>query len=95
MSFTNKKAELQQKLMLKMAYDNIALRRHIAELQASIKAVLDLHKEVNGPYDDTMCEHCFVDEYKYYEYPCPTLIQLIQPGYCIHEFYGGCEQCLK
>lgn len=43
------------------------------QIMAAIERVRGLHKRVNGPYDDYMCEHCYVDEYRYYQYPCPTL----------------------
>ena len=95
MSFTDKKAQLQQKQMLKMADDNIDLRRQVAELKAQIESVLSLHKEINGPYDDNACEHCTIDENIYYNYPCPTVQALIKPGYCIHDVRMGCEECWK
>ena len=54
-----------QRLLYTTAYSN--------GFEKAKEAILELHKEVSGPYDDTMCEHCFVDEYRYYEYPCPTV----------------------
>ena len=42
-------------------------------LEEAIERAHELHKEVPGPSDDTMCSHCYVDEYRYYEYPCPTI----------------------
>lgn len=70
-----------------------ALAGDLGRANSAIQRVLDLHKKVNGPYDDSACEHCYIDENIYYNYPCPTVQALINPGYCIHEIYGGCEEC--
>ena len=45
----------------------------IEELEATLQRVRELHKQVQGPHDNYMCEHCYYDEYRFYEYPCPTI----------------------
>ena len=42
----------------------------------SIEAVYNLHKEVQGPYDNLICEECShieIDVDFHTEYPCPTI----------------------
>jgi len=48
----------------------------LKDAESAIQRVRDLHKEVNGPFDDFMCDHCYVDENRYYGWPCPTLLAL-------------------
>ncbi len=45
----------------------------IKVLTEAIDRVRQLHFKVNGPYDDYMCSECYVDEYQYQGYPCPTI----------------------
>ena len=39
----------------------------------AIQRVRELHKEINGPADDTTCSACAFDEVNYPQYPCPTI----------------------
>lgn len=43
------------------------------KLDDAVNRVRELHTEMNGPYDNMVCSHCTVDEYIYFEYPCPTI----------------------
>ena len=55
----------------------------LAEAWQAVKRVAELHKPVNGPYDDLACETCtdylniyageIGSEPAYVEYPCPTI----------------------
>lgn len=54
----------------------------IGNLVTSIQRVRNLHVPVNGPYDNTICEHCTTitlierpdaPEYAFILYPCPTV----------------------
>lgn len=71
---SQKMNDKQKAYAVQLADENIALRIKLSALKSNIKA---LHKQVNGPYDDYMCEHCYVDEYRYYQYPCPT-VQILE-----------------
>jgi len=82
MSFTDKKAQLQQKQMLKMADENIALRKHIAELKARIERIRELHSHnYSEAYEcgDGCCWNPKVDECSECmdAYPCETLKILV------------------
>lgn len=52
----------------------------IQQLEEAIKRVRELHVEGPGPADDILCKHCCLDEYSYYEYPCPTIQALEGTG---------------
>jgi hypothetical protein len=77
----------------------------LGSMSEKISKIKELHKEVNGPYDDTACEHCtylaniavdpLIEEPIYIEYPCETIISLIELGYCAHGVYRGCERCWR
>ena len=49
------------------------LEQKYEELKEAVWRVRELHSKINGPADDFICSHCFIDEYVYYEFPCPTI----------------------
>jgi len=51
---------------------NRALNRAIA-LEVAVERVKELHDKIQGPHDNYVCSHCYIDEYIYAEYPCPTI----------------------
>lgn len=52
----------------------------IQQLEEAIKRVKELHVEVPGAFDDSMCQHCYIDEDMYFQYPCPTIQALEGTG---------------
>ena len=40
---------------------------------AAIQRVRNLHRQINGPYDDLTCSECAQDEEYYPEWPCDTI----------------------
>lgn len=68
-----------QRLLYTTAYSN--------GFEKAREAIFDLHKPVNGPYDDVACEWCTalvhsvaewagITEPVYIEYPCATVVLL-------------------
>jgi hypothetical protein len=77
------------------AMEQMSLR---LELQNMLESVVELHKAVQGPYDNLVCNECShmdIDVDFHTNYPCPTVQALIRPGYCIHDVRMGCEDCWK
>lgn len=55
-------------------YDSeAAIQNSLIGFMQAVVRVRELHKKVNGPYDNYICDHCYYDEYHFYEYPCPTI----------------------
>jgi hypothetical protein len=46
---------------------------YIKNTMDAIKRARELHKEVDGPADNTTCRECAVDEHNYPAYPCNTI----------------------
>lgn len=67
-------ADKQREYALRLADENIALRRYNTVLKGILNSIAELHQEINGPYDNKVCGHCSIDENIYTEYPCPTIL---------------------